>query len=83
MTSDPIISIVRTIVPAVVGSGVAWLAARGVDIDGAAATALVTTLATAGYYGAVRWAEGRWPRAGWLLGIAAPPSYYRARDPEA
>lgn len=75
MPPDSVVSIIRTVVPVVVGSAITWLAARGVDIDGQAVASAVTTIATAVYYGIVRAAESRWPRAGWLLGVARAPRY--------
>jgi uncharacterized membrane protein (DUF441 family) len=77
---DQAVSLIRTIVPVVVGSFITWLAGRGVDIDGAAVAPIVTTLVVAGYYAAVRAAEQRWPHAGWLLGVARPPSYPKPSD---
>lgn len=73
--SDQVVSLIRTVVPVIVGSLLTWLAGRGIALDGAAVTPAVTTLIIGVYYAAVRWAEVRWPRAGWLLGVARPPSY--------
>ena len=68
---------IRTYTPILVG----WVLARigetlgPLDVDGATLSAAVTALVIAVYYGAVRWAEQRWPQLGWLLGSPHQPSY--------
>src|SRR3954468_18261477 len=83
MSSSAVIALARTGVPYVV----AWLLslpaapaiehALGVTAAGARSELTGALVAAAGsvYYAGVRWAERRWPAAGWLLGVAAPPVY--------
>lgn len=76
-------SVIRTVVPAIVGAVVAWLVARGVEVDPATEAQLVaalTALLTGVYYALVRLAERRWPEAGWLLGTAKQPTYVHERE---
>jgi hypothetical protein len=68
-------SLIRTIVPLLVGSLVAWLATRGVSVDQALILPAADALFTGVYYGIVRWLETKSPKAGWLLGIPGAPSY--------
>ena len=68
-------SLIRTFVPLMVGSLVAWLASRGVKVDESTVLPAIDVVVTAVYYGIVRWAETRWPKAGWLLGAPGAPSY--------
>ena len=75
------VSIVRTIVPIIVGGVLAWLAARGITpLDSEMHTNLtaVLTVALSGlYYVAVRLLEVYVaPRFGWLLGLAKQPVIY-------
>lgn len=81
--SSAVIALVRTAVPYVVGWALSLPAAPAVEAAlGVSATdaraeltgALVTAAGTA-YYAGARWLERRWPAAGWLLGIAARPTY--------
>jgi len=69
---------IRTYVPIFVG----WCLARigetlggPLDVDGATLSAAVTGLVIAVYYAAARYAEQRWPAAGWLLGSRKQPTY--------
>lgn len=64
-------SLVRTVVPIVVGWIIAGAVKAGVSLDPAAVQALVTAI----YYAAVRCAERRWPTVGWLLGSPSQPTY--------
>lgn len=86
--NDLAVSIIRTVVPTVVGAVVAWLVfvgavvawlvARGINIDDTTAAQLVaalTAVLTAVYYAVARLAERKWPNAGWLLGTPKQPSY--------
>lgn len=72
---DNVTSIIRTVVPVIVGTGISWLARQGIDVDGAAVAQAVTVVVIGGYYALARWAEGRWAKAGWLLGVAKAPTY--------
>lgn len=82
--SDKLTSWIRTAVPIAIGVLVTWLATRlGVVVDAdtsAAITSGVTGLAITLYYSLVRWAESRWPAAGWLLGAAKAPVYVQPAD---
>lgn len=69
-------SIIRTVVPWLVGLLVAFLADHKLPIDEGTATAIVTTIVSTVYYAAVRLAETRLsPLWGWLLGSAKAPTY--------
>lgn len=68
-------SLIRTIVPLLVGTIVAWLASRGISVDQSTLLPAIDAIVVALYYGVVRWAETQWPRAGWLLGVPGAPSY--------
>lgn len=73
-----ITSLIRTIVPMVVGRLLALLVSVGIVLpDGVAGDleATLTLALAAGYYALVRWAEAKWPQAGWLLGKASTPTY--------
>lgn len=76
--SDIKTSIIRTVVPYVVGAVVAFFASRGIDIDPdtkAAIGTLLTTLVGGLYYVAIRLLEKKLPKAGLLLGSAKTPEY--------
>lgn len=67
-------SIVRTVVPWLVGLIGSWAAVHlGVTED--QLTAVLTVVLGAAYYAAARVLEERWPQAGWLLGQPGAPSY--------
>jgi len=68
-------SIIRTVVPLVVGSIVGWFATRGVEIDASTIIPLVDAAIAGLYYAAIRAAEQRWPNAGLMLGARGAPSY--------
>jgi len=68
-------SLIRTFVPLLVGSVVTWLAARNVNLDASAIIPAVDAFVAGAYYALVRWAESRWPKAGWLLGATGAPAY--------
>ncbi len=73
-------SIVRTIVPIVVGAVLGWLAAANVPVDPdfeGTLTTLLTAVLTTAYYVAVRLFETYIsPKLGWLLGYAKTPDSY-------
>ena len=79
MLNDPIIAIIRTLVPSAVGAAIAWGAAKGIGIDEETSATLTTALVaicTALYYAAVTWLERKIdPAFGWLLGVPKAPSY--------
>lgn len=68
-------SVVRTVVPLIVGTIVGWLATRGVEVDRASLIAVVDPIVAAIYYALVRVIERRVPSFGWLLGVPGAPSY--------
>ena len=72
---DLLPSIVRTVVPIVVGALLAVAARAGFDLDAGLAAPLVDAVIMGGYYTAVRVAEQRWPLVGVLLGWAVSPTY--------
>jgi hypothetical protein len=76
--NDFVTSLIRTYVPMVVGSVVAWLSVRGFDIDPAGViglTAFLSGFISAAYYLVVRILERQFPSAGVLLGSAKKPEY--------
>lgn len=76
-------ALIRTVVPIVVGTVLAWLASRGFDLtayENAVNVYLVPVLAGL-YYAAVLAAEKRWPAVGWLLGYARAPQYIDPAGP--
>ena len=61
-------SIIRTVVPVIVGVLLGWAAKVGFDLPEGAVTELVTVIITGVYYAVARWVEKRWPGVGrWLL----------------
>lgn len=73
--SDYTRSLIRTIVPLIVGAVVGWLATHGVRVDEAAILPTVDSVVAAGYYAVARALEHRWPALGWLLGAPGAPTY--------
>lgn len=74
-------SIIRTIVPIVVGSVTAWLVSRGIEVNDEVQTQFtngLTGLISAGYYVVVRLIERRVPWVGAFLGRRATPTYDKA-----
>lgn len=72
---DYAVSLIRTIVPVLVGTVLGALASAGLELDGSVVIPAVTGLATVGYYAIVRALEARHAAAGVLLGAASPPRY--------
>lgn len=72
-------SLLRTIVPVIVGILLGWAAKVGLDLPSGAVTEIVTVVLTATYYLIVRVLEQEWPIAGrWLLALGWPtgqPTY--------
>lgn len=63
-------SLIRTVVPVVVGVLLGQAAQVGLDLPEGAVTEVVTVVVTAGYYWVARKLERRYPAAGrWLLGL--------------
>lgn len=76
--SDYVTSLIRTVIPMVVGTVLTWLAAKGVVVDDATSAGLVaflTGLSSAAYYVIARQLEARFPQFGWLLGVPKTPNY--------
>lgn len=76
MTTDSIIpSMIRTVVPIIVGSVIGYLAQKGFNIDKDLAVQFTVAACIAGYYLLARVLERRWPAAGALLGSTKQPTY--------
>lgn len=74
-----VLSLIRTIVPIVVGSVLGWLAVIGLEIDSEGQQGLAIFIAgtlTASYYTAVRWIGQRFPGVEILLGSRQTPDGY-------
>jgi len=74
--NDYIVSLLRTIVPGVVGAAAS--SALALDIDPAAAVVIVTAV----YYAILRAVESRYPVVGVALGWKSSPSYAAGGDDE-
>lgn len=77
-TGDLLKSVIRTVVPALVGLVTSWLARSGLHLEASTAdslTLLLVAVFTAGYYALVRWLTQRWAWMGWFLGYPANPTY--------
>jgi hypothetical protein len=87
MLAPSLIALIRTFVPAVVGTVIAFFVGRGIEIDPATQETLTTgvvSLSIAVYYGAITALERKVdPRFGWLLGFAKAPAYVNAVDEQA
>lgn len=79
MLSDAMIGLIRTFVPTVIGTAIAWLTTQGVFLDTAVQeqlSAAFVGLCVALYYGVVTLLERKVnPAFGWLLGYAKAPVY--------
>lgn len=76
--NDIVTSIIRTVVPSIVGAVLAVLAAHGINLDAQAAanlTGFLTALFGGIYYVVVRLIERTNPKVGVLLGKAKQPEY--------
>lgn len=74
-----IASLIRTVVPVIVGAVITWLAGIGLNLDVAGQEGLALTLTvifTAAYYFVVRFIEERVPWVGVFLGYAKSPAFY-------
>lgn len=60
-------SILRTVVPVIVGVLLGWAAKVGLDLPSGAVTDIVTVVLTAAYYALGRWVEQTWPNLGRFL----------------
>lgn len=73
-----VISWIRTTVPVIVGSVIAYLVSKGISVPediAASVTGLLTVLFTALYYIVVRQLEQWKSKFGLLLGVASQPKY--------
>ena len=70
-------SIVRTVVPVIVGILLTQATKAGIHFDekGTSLTEVVTVVVTSLYYSIARWAEAIKPKLGWLLGKPSKPQY--------
>lgn len=68
-------SVVRTLVPGVVGLVTGALLAAGIDVDETALQLTISGVMIGAYYSAIRVLEARWPWLGTLLGWKAAPHY--------
>lgn len=78
-------SIIRTVVPMLVGALVTWLTDLEVPLPAGYedAAVAVTTVAVGGvWYAGVRWAGQRWPVLERLLGAPTAPSYAGWETPQ-
>ena len=75
-------SLIRTVVPMVVGWVIAQLAVHGFNLPPGTVEQVVTWLITAAYYGLIRLLETRFkPIWGWLLGLPKAPTYQAPAAP--
>lgn len=72
-------SIVRTVVPIIVGAVIGWAVSQGIELDPKfelSLTAAITAAFQGAYYIAVRLLEKYVsPKFGWLIGLAKQPEY--------
>ncbi|MCP3937769.1 MAG: hypothetical protein GY708_20650 [Actinomycetia bacterium] len=73
--NEIVVSWIRTVVPHVVGMLVTVAAGYDIAIDGPSLELVAVGALASAYYALVRMAEARWPKAGWLLGYPAAPTY--------
>lgn len=84
MVDKILASLIRTVVPVIVGLLVSGLAKFGFHLTDDTFTGVITTGVTAVYYVSVRWLEiNITPRLGWLLGKAGAPQYPSNVSPAA
>lgn len=76
-------SLIRTIVPTIVGVAVAWAVKHGINIDEAEVNAWLIPLCISAYYTVARYLEIKVPEFGWLLGMAKAPGYAGGVAPPA
>lgn len=87
MLGPSFVATLRTLVPAAVGTVIAFFVGRGIEIDPATQEALTTgivSLSIAAYYLVITTLERKVdPRLGWLLGFPAAPNYDKGVDQAA
>lgn len=74
------LSVVRTIVPVIVGFLLSLPIVHGLGVSTEQATSLVTAALIGVYYVLVRFLESKWPKLGWLLGTPVAPTYAPVAD---
>jgi hypothetical protein len=78
-------SVIRSIVPIIVGAVASWFVSIGVELEPEGLVALssfLTALFGALYYVGVRLLEEKVPAFGWLLGLAKSPDSYTRSVPK-
>lgn len=79
MLHDSVIALIRTAVPAIVGTVLAWLIQLGIDISTetqAQLSAALIPIVISAYYAGVTYLERNVnPSFGWLLGAPKAPTY--------
>lgn len=75
MPTSVLPSILRTLVPILVGYFAAWPVATILGLSDDQVTSLITAVITALYYLVIRALEQWLPEFGWLIGWASPPRY--------
>lgn len=80
---DVLVSHVRTYTPIVIGTLLAWLASRGLDLTAYtnAVNVFVAPITIALYYTLARLLERKWPVFGFLLGSRRQPQYVPPAGP--
>jgi hypothetical protein len=68
-------SVVRTVVPIIVGFLVALGSKAGLDMNSESLEGFLFPLVMSLYYIVARALESRWAAFGWLLGLPRPPTY--------
>lgn len=77
-------SVIRTVVPIIVGVLLGWAAKIGLNLPEGAAAEIVTVAVSAGYYALARVLEQQWPTIGrWALslGFDLGRPWYAPGDP--
>lgn len=77
-------SILRTVVPVIVGVLLGYAAKIGLDLPEGAVTEIVTAVAIAGYYALARLVEQVWPALGRVLlsaGLSGRTPTYKPEKP--
>ena len=72
---DLLKSVVRTLVPVVVGLVISGLATAGIELDEALLYPVIDTIFVGGYYTVIRFLETKEEKFGWFLGLPSPPQY--------
>ncbi len=83
MLSNLVTSVIRTVVPTIIGAVLAALAKQGLSIDQAEVSAWLVPVLISAYYTVVRALEIKYPSIGWLLGVPKSPGYAAGSVPPA